>query len=202
MSSVWADKEEVVFDGEIPVDPSRVYDLLMGALSEQGRVVVEFLVDGVDALREGKFPDQYEKIEIASQTHDELTLRLIMETMKHLVGMEEQFTAYACNILRTPWSEVFKRMEELINKVKPFAELMDNLTPYVQTYTPAWKEKFENLASEQADSLGQVLNGFEQGNPAGLSEELGIRFLEVFKKGRKLFNEEIIPDLKGRIVSA
>ena len=46
MSQVFADGEEVVFDGDIPSEASRVYDLLMGALSEQGRVVVRFVVDG------------------------------------------------------------------------------------------------------------------------------------------------------------
>ena len=41
---------------DIPVDPSNVYELLMGALSEQGRAVVKFVVDGEDALVAGTFP--------------------------------------------------------------------------------------------------------------------------------------------------
>lgn len=201
MPEVWADNEEVVFNEGVPDNPARVYDLLMGVLSEQGRVVVEFRVDGEDALSRGSFPEKYRKIEIVSQTHDELTLRLVMETMKHLVGIEEQFSAYACNILKTPWSEVFQRMEELINKIKPFAELLDNLTPYVEGYSPPWKEKFKHISTEQADSLERILSGFEKGSPAQLSEELGGEFLSVFKKGKKLFSDDIIPHLKSRVVS-
>ena len=53
MPSVWADNEEVTFTDDIPVDPSNVYELLMGALSEQGRAVVKFVVDGEDALWQG-----------------------------------------------------------------------------------------------------------------------------------------------------
>ena len=50
MPTVWADNEEVQFTEDIPKEPSNVYELLMGALSEQGRAVVKFVVDGEDAL--------------------------------------------------------------------------------------------------------------------------------------------------------
>ena len=122
MPSVTVDQEEVVFDGGIPSEPNKVYDLLVGVLAGQGRVVVAFVVDGVDSLREESNPTSFETIEVSTQTHHELTLRLIMETMKHLIHAEEEFLAYACNVLKTPWSEVFQRMDQLINKMKPFAE--------------------------------------------------------------------------------
>ena len=41
--TVTADGEDVVFDGEIPTDPSHVYDLLMNALSENGRALFSLL---------------------------------------------------------------------------------------------------------------------------------------------------------------
>ena len=46
MKEVVVDGEEVVFEGAMPEDPSQVYELLMNALSEQGKVVVGFSVDG------------------------------------------------------------------------------------------------------------------------------------------------------------
>ena len=55
--------------------------------------------------------------------------------MNHLSTAEE-FEAYIRNILSVSWSEVFKRMDEFINKVQPFADLLDNLSPYAQTYQP------------------------------------------------------------------
>lgn len=202
MSQVYADGEEVVFDGDIPSEPARVYDLLMGALSEQGKVVVKFIVDGVDSLEEGEFPETYNKIEAFSLTHDELTLRLILESMKHLGKTEEEFVAYVRNILSVPWSEVFRQMDQLINRVQPFADLLDNLGPYAKTYEPPWKESLEVVAREQATSLGKILESFEQGNPALLSDELSIRFLPVFKRTRKLFNEEVVPFLQKKVGEA
>ena len=92
MPSVWADNEEVTFTDDIPVDPSNVYELLMGALSEQGKAVVKFVVDGEDALVAGTFPQSYEKIEAFSLSHNELTFRLVIEAQNHMsdTGMQLQ----------------------------------------------------------------------------------------------------------------
>lgn len=197
--SVIADGEEVVFDGDVPTDPNHVYELLMGALSENGRAVVQFIVDGVDAVQKGEFPSTYETIEVFSLSHDELTLRLIVESMNHLSTAEKEFEAYIRNILSVAWSDVFKRMNEFISKVQPFADLLDNLAPYAQTYQPPWRESLEKVTKEQADSLGVILNAFQQGNPASLSDELSINFLPIFKRARKLFAENIIPFLKKKV---
>ena len=199
MPSVTVDQEEVVFDGGIPTEPNKVYDLLMGVLAGQGRVVVAFVVDGVDSLREENNPSSFETIEVSTQTHHELTLRLIMETMKHLIHVEEEFLAYACNVLKTPWSEVFQRMDQLINKIKPFAELLDNLTPYVETYHPPWQQEFERISQEQADALDKILTAFEKGSPADLSQELAGGFLSIFKVGKTFLKNESIPYLKRKV---
>jgi|TARA_B110000305_G_scaffold82934_1_gene93328 hypothetical protein len=202
MSSVIADGEEVVFDGDVPTNPNHVYDLLMGALSENGRAVVKFIVDGVDTVASGESPSTYEKIEVISLSHDELTLRLIIESMNHLSSAEKEFEAYIRNILSIAWSDVFQRMNEFINKVQPFADLLDNLSPYAQTYNPPWKDALEKVTSDQAVSLGEILTAFQQGNPSSLSDELSINFLPVFKRARKLFAENIIPFLQEKVKAA
>jgi hypothetical protein len=122
--------------------------------------------------------------------------------MKHLVQTEEQFEAYVRNILSVPWSEVFRQMDQLISKVQPFADLLDNLGPYAQTYNPPWKENFEDVAKDQADSLNKILTSFEQGNSATLSDELSIRFLPIFKRTRKLFTNEVVPYLEAEVEKA
>jgi hypothetical protein len=199
MSSVIVDGEEVKFEGDVPLDPSQIYGLLMDALSEQSRVVVSFAVDGKDALQDDQFPAGYEKIEASSLTHDELTFRLTIETMNKLNETEAQLEAYVKNILSIPWSEVFGRMDEFISKIQPFAELLDNLGPYANAYEPPWEKKLREISVTQAESLGNILTAFEQANPAKLSDELSTRFIQVFKKSRKLFAEVIIPYLKERV---
>ena len=199
MSSVIVDGEEVKFEGDVPVDPSQVYGLLMDALSEQSRVVVSFAVDGKDALQDDQFPPSYEKIEAASLSHDELTFRLTIETMNKLNETEGQLEAYVKNILSIAWSEVFGRMDEFISKIQPFAELLDNLGPYANAYEPPWEKDLKEISGEQAESLGSILTAFEQANPAKLSDELSTRFIPVFRKSRKLFAEVIIPYLKERV---
>ena len=99
MPSVSVDREEVIFEEGVPRDPHHIYDLLTGILAEQGRVVVAFTVDGVDCLRSEELPQAFQDIQIESQTHHELTLRLVEETGKHLEGIEKDLLAYASNIL-------------------------------------------------------------------------------------------------------
>ena len=199
MRPVVVDGEDVIFGEAVPESPSHVYELLMEALSEQGRVVVDFSVDGHTAFPNDRLPDTYEKIEAKSVSHDELTLRLIIESMNQMSEMESQLDAYIKNILSIPWSEVFKRMDELINRIQPFAELIDNIGPYANAYEPPWADKLKDVSVEQAESLNGMLDAFEQGNPAKLSDDLSVRFLPVFKRSRKLFSEEIIPYLKSRV---
>ncbi len=201
MSSVWADGEEVTFKEGVPEQPGQIYDLLMGALSEQGRVVVKFVIDGIDLMQEDKqqVPESFTKIEAFSLTHDELTLRLIKEALKHLQGVDLQLEAYLRNILSVAWTEVFKRMDEFVGKVKPFAELLDNLAPYSNTYDPPWRERLEEVSREQAESLDKILTAFEQGNPALLSNELAINFLPIFGRTHKLFNEDVVPYLEKKV---
>ena len=194
--SIFADGEEVIFEGEIPSEPSRIYELLMNALSEQSRVVVKFFVDGKDALQEGSFPDTYEKIDIESLSHHELTLRLSIESINQMSGFDKDFENYLGNVLSVPWSQVFKKMDELISKIKPFADLLDNLGPYSQVYSPSWKESYDELVKDQHDALTGILNSFEESNPAKLSDELSVRFIPVFKRALKLFDDKIIPELK------
>lgn len=194
--SIFADGEEVIFEGEIPSEPSRIYELLMNAYSEQSKVVVKFFVDGKDALHEGSFPDTFNKIEAESLTHHELTLRLSIEAINQMSGFGKDFENYLANVLSVPWSQVFKKMDELVSKMQPFADLLDNLGPYSQVYTPSWREAYDELVKAQHTSLTGILNAFEQANPASLSDELSVRFIPVFKRALKLFHDKIIPDLK------
>ena len=90
-------------------------------------------------------------------------------------------------------------MDELINSIQPFAELIDNIGPYANAYDPPWADKLKDISVEQAESLNGMLDAFEQGKPGKLSDDLSIRFLPVFKRSRKLFSEEIIPYLKARV---
>ena len=76
------------------------------------------------------------KLKLSRSPHDELTLRLVIEALNHMSDTGMQLQAYAQNVLNIAWSEVFKRMDEFIQKIQPFADLIDNLGPYVSTYSP------------------------------------------------------------------
>lgn len=196
MPEVWADSEEVVFNEGIPSDPKQIYELLMGALSEQARAVIQFEVDGVDILQNNEFPESFEIIRVTSMTHREITLRLSKQYVDRLKKLDSELEAYSSNVLSAPWSEVFKQMDSFIGKIQPFAELIDNTTPYAKTYSPPWAEKLFLIAEKQAKHLTGVLSAFEQGNPAGLSDELATQVVPLCQRTMKLFNEEVIPVLE------
>ncbi len=62
MPSVWVDSEEVLFKDGIPLGAAEVYDDLMRELDPVGRIIVEFVVDGIDILRTGENPESFQKL--------------------------------------------------------------------------------------------------------------------------------------------
>jgi hypothetical protein len=196
MPKVLADNEEVVFQEGIPEDPSHIYELLMGAFAEQKRSVVKYLVDGEDALQAGEFPKTFELIEAESLSHNEITLRLSIELINQMNGLENSLSAYSVNVLSTPWSEVFKQMDAFIQKIQPFADLIDHVIPYAQSYSPSWRPEIENIALEQSKCLDFILKSFENLDPATLSNEISDRLIPTLKNCLSLFEKSIIPQLK------
>ena len=106
MSEVFVDGENVIFEGEVPSSPEAVYDLLMNALSEQGRAVTGFVVDGENALGNDTVPESYERIDVASLSHRELTLQVIREFLDKMDNLGDDLRAYANNILTLGWSMI------------------------------------------------------------------------------------------------
>ncbi|MDG1325568.1 MAG: hypothetical protein P8P49_07360 [Opitutales bacterium] len=202
MPKVLADNEEVVFQEGIPEEPLHIYELLMGAFAEQRRSVVKFTVDGKDALQSGDFAKSFELIEAESLSHDEITLRLSIDFINQMNTLEDSILAYQINILTTPWSEVFKQMDLFIQKIQPFADLIDHVSPYAQSYSPPWKDRIDGVAKAQAETLARLLTSFENFDPAGLSEELENGFIPLFRNAIKLFSEDIIPYLKAETEKA
>ncbi|MEK9773193.1 MAG: hypothetical protein VW576_06465 [Opitutae bacterium] len=196
MPKVLADKEEVVFQEGIPTDPGQIYQLLMAAFAEQKRSVVKYLVDGKDTLQTGEFPEAFDIIEAESLSHDEISLRLSIDFINQMNTLETSISAYLINVLTTSWSDVFNQMDAFIKKIQPFADLIDHISPYVQSYEPPWKNEIEEIAKSQAECLGQILLAFENSDPAGLSEELEFSFLPLYATTINLFSQKIIPFLK------
>ena len=200
MGEVYADGEPVTFEGEPPTAPGPIYELLMAALSEKGRAVTSFVVDGVDLLKEeGETPETFDKIEVASLSHHELTLRMIRESLHAMQNLADELRAYAQNVLLLGWSEIFRRMQEFITRIQPFADLLDNLTPYAGAYSPKWGEELADLAATQAGSLERILKSFEAGDSAGLSDEVALEFAPLYERCRKFLLEEAVVDLEKRV---
>jgi hypothetical protein len=195
---VLADNEEVVFDEGIPSAPSAIYELLLGAFAERRRAMTSFIVDGTDFINNEDLPDKFKNIETKSITHAELTMRLSIQFLNLLSNFENQISAYQLNLLVTPWSEVFKRTDDFISKIQPFADLVDNIVPFAQTYEPKWAEGIFKIAKSQAEQLNRILQCFENADPAGLSDEIAENFLPLFTNAISLFESTVIPDLKER----
>lgn len=198
MPQVLADNEEVVFDEGVPSKPSAIYDLLLGAFAERRRAMTTFIVDGTDYINTDDLPGKFEVISTESITHAELTLRLSIQLLNQMSNFEKQVAAYQVNLLITPWSEVFKRTDEFISKIQPFADLIDNITPFAQTYNPTWAEEIYSIAKLQAESLNRILKCFEDSDPSGLSDEIAEHLLPLFTRSTSLFESDIFPDLKMR----
>ena len=201
MSQIIVDGEDVIFEGDIPQETSQVYNLLMQALSEQARVIYTIEVDD-ETPEGGALPATYNKIVVTSISHDELTMKLSIESINQMSNTGKHLDAYQNNVLSLAWSEVFKRMNEFIEKIQPFADLLDSILPYATAYSPPWSNSLKQIAEKQSTSLEGILEAFEQGNPALLSDEIYHEFIPIYNESLALFKKDIIPYLKEKVDSS
>jgi len=199
MAEVSVDGEEVVFEGEAPQEAGQVFDLLLGAMSERGRALVSFMVDGKDLMflaENDPPPSSFQKIEAFTLTHVELTLRLLERVEEETESLEEELLAYSRKVLFLGWSEIFNRMDEFVGKIQPIADLVDNLEPFSKTYDPPWRGSFEVLQGQQSEALERVLTCFKAGDSAGLSDAIASSFLPMLAEFRKLSRKKMQPQLR------
>ena len=90
-------------------------------------------------------------------------------------------------------------MDQFISKIQPFADLIDNVSPYANAYNPEWASSLNDIAKEQANCLTFILQAFENNNPASLSDEIGVTFLPLIKKIKNLFLNDVIPQLEEMV---
>ena len=199
MSKVWADDEEVIFEEGIPSNPMQIYNLLMAAFSEQGRVVIGFEIDGKDALQMENFPESFSSIHAKSLKNEEVILRICKQSLESMTNLGTEMRAYQLNILSTAWSEVFKQMMSFTEKIKPFADLMDTIGPYAASYPSGWSKRFQEIAVTQAKCLNEILAAFERGDPAALSDELASQFTPLVEQSTHFFTNTVIPDLQNQL---
>ena len=208
MAEVSVDGEEVIFDGEAPQDASQVFELLLGAMSERGRALVSFVVDGVDLMTRSEQEEgasasvTFQRIEAATLSHAELTLQLLERVEQETSSLDDELLAYSRKILFLGWSEIFHRMDEFVEKIKPIADLVDNLEPFSQTYDPPWRGAFESLRKQQVDALEEVLSCFQTGDCAGLSDAVSGPFPLMISKFRKLVRDDMKPYLRKEMERA
>ena len=110
--------------------------------------ITEVFQEELLSFEDKKVSLEAELIEAESLSHDEITLRLSIELINQMNGLENSLSAYCVNVLSTPWSEVFKQMDAFVQKIQPFADLIDHVTPYAQSYAPPWKTKIEKFSEE------------------------------------------------------
>lgn len=196
MSRITADGEEVIFDEGKPNSLLDIFELVSLALGEKRKAIVKFDVDGKDCLQTGTFPETFESIDIQSLYHDEIILRISIQLLDQISELVEQLKIYQGNVLSTPWSQVFNQMDQFIKKIQPFADFVDNIAPYMETYSPPWADRFTSIAHSQAKFLNTLLTSFEHRQPAVLTSCLDSDFIPLCESAQLLLSDEIIPYLK------
>lgn len=197
MPEVIVDDEPVEFNGPIPEDPRVIYDLLFEALAGDRKSVIEFSVDGKSILDDPdhEFPVSFNRIDAKSISHARLTLRLINSTMEICENLVIDLDAYASRILINPWSHVFERMQDFIDKVTPLVQLMDGMSPYATNYQPVWHSDFDVIQNENKNAFENVLSSFQRGDIGGLSEVISDELIPIVEKSIAFLKGPVTADL-------
>ncbi len=200
MPEVIVDDEPVEFNGPIPEDPKIIFDLLFEALAGERKSVLEYHVDGSDILQlqDQNFPSHYDTIVAKSISHAQLTLRLIESTLEISKNIVSELESYASRILSNPWSIVFEKMQDFIDKVTPLVHLMDGMGPYATNYKPTWADKFEKIQFSNKEAFELVLSGFEKGDVACLSEAIFDKLVPITTESLIFLEDTVKKDLSSQ----
>lgn len=193
MSKVTYDGEEVKFEGAPPKNVGHLIELLSHNAAGQGRVLMSVQVDGRDAMEDGfdMNATSYGQVVALTGTQKELFLKAIDVTLSHLPQADDAIDPILDSLLSDTWQNAFGKLNEFLQKLTGFFELLANLAHYAEHNAVPWKKELaEHLKAIDA-VFTKVLKQCETQQVAELTSTLNIELRPIYTETVSLVKDSV-----------
>lgn len=195
MPKVTYDGEDVKFEGGPPQNLGHLIDLLRHNAAGAGRVLTSVIVDGKDALA-GDLDLKtatYASVEAHTTSEKELFLKAIDMTINHMPEADAGLDPILQSLLSDSWPTAFGKLNELLQNMTGFFELMANLAHYAERHNVSWKSELNQSLREVEKILTKVLKLCEKQQVADLVSALNVELRPIYSQTLSLVKNNVRP---------
>lgn len=182
MATVYYDGEEVAFEGNAPESLSSLLEILRSNAITQQRALVSFKVDDVEAIEEqiDLSGNSYQKVEAQTIAQAELFAKAIDRVIGQQGEPEEQINDILNVLLTEEWTVGFNKLNDFLQQLSAYFELLANLSFYGQTNNRPWVADFLKDTKRMEDSFQHILKYCERQDVSSLCAELSEKFQPIY----------------------
>ena len=200
MAEVYLDGERVQFEGPVPANPGELLVLLNHVLEKQERCITRYFVNGINYLQvaEEHRPLRFDRVEAVSQRQSKVLLDMIGDAMRNSAKLEGEMEEFSNAILRRPWSEMVREMQEFAQKLNPLVELLVLLEQYGESRNEIWEEQVQALHCDFTGRFLEILNAAENRDIAHLSDLIANRLIPLLRRALNVISGTVCKVLEAK----
>lgn len=195
MPKVTYDGEDVKFEGGPPKNLGHLIDLLRNNAASAGRVLTQVIVDGKDALTHpvDLASSSYTQVEAHTTAEKEMFLKAVDMTLQHLPEADAGLDPILQSLLSDSWQTAFGKLNELLQNMTGFFELLANLAHYAERHNVSWKAELSQSLREVEKILTKVLKLCEKQQVADLVSALNVELRPIYSQTLSLVKNNVRP---------
>jgi len=194
MSDVYLDSEKVTFNGDEPQNVRGVIEVLTRYLQENGRLVAEARVDGVDIvnLKEEAYLKSFGRIDVVSNTEEEYLSGWVKQVSRDVSVLDRDMVSFSEEILNKPWDENTGRGKEILEGFVPILRLIEGLVFYGKQKEAEWIDELKEQLKGYRGSLNLYTSALALKDPASMSDIVALDLLPALRKTFALIEGPIL----------
>ena len=200
MAEVYLDGERVQFEGPEPANAGELLVLLNHVLEKQERCITRYVVNGINYLQvaEEHRPLRFDRVEAVSQRQSKVLLDMVGDAMRNSAKLEGEMEEFSNAILRRPWSEMVREMQEFAQKLNPLVELLALLEQYGESRNEIWEEQVQALHCDFTGRFLEILNAAENRDIAHLSDLIANRLIPLLRRALNVISGTVCKVLEAK----
>ena len=192
-SKVTYDGETVEFQGPIPQSLEGLMEIMRRSAAADGRVLTSVKVDGVEVLHGGTVtPVRCTQVDFVTASDKEAFLKAIDATIAHAPNPDSAIDPILESLLSDNWSSAFTKLNDFLQSLAPYFELLANLSAYAKNTPKAtWGSTLEAQLKTLEATFQKILGMSEKQQVADLTSLLNFDLRPLYTDSLNLVKTTI-----------